>query len=184
MDRSMTQIDDQGLIQRWQKFLPPDMVPDLIKNCREALSTPDVAISPAEMAIVLQTDRQFRIPAIRLLEAQKIHNPMTYSYLFDWKSPETSLGACHALEVGFVFGILNSRFNGSGPGAEMLSQKMQDAWIAFARKGNPSCDSLGKWPQYGRERQTMILGEHCRVEEFPHQKEYLAWEPIPDVYLG
>lgn len=184
MDSSMTQIDDDGLIKRWQKFLPPDMVPDLIKNCREALARPDAAMSPAELAVVLQTDRQFRIPAIRLIEAQKKHNPLTYSYIFDWKSPAPRLGACHALEVGFVFGILNSRFNGSGPEAENLSRKMQDAWLAFARTGNPSCDSLSNWPPCGPQLRTMILGENCRVEEAPHQGEYRAWEPVPDVYLG
>jgi para-nitrobenzyl esterase len=184
MDPGMTRIDDAGLIKRWQQFLPPDLVPALIQNCRESLTGPGMPISPAELAIALQTDRQFRIPAIRMVEAQLQHNPATYSYLFEWQSAAPGLGACHALDVGFVFGYLSPRFHGSGPEAEKLSGRIQDAWLAFAKTGNPSCESLGDWPQSGTRRLTMILGESCRVEAGPFQHEYRAWDPIPDIYLG
>ena len=60
-------------------------------------------------------------------------------YLFSWGSPglRGALGACHAIELPFLFGTLDApgmrRFAGEGPEAESVSEKMMDAWIAFAR---------------------------------------------------
>jgi para-nitrobenzyl esterase len=177
-------IDEAGLIKRWQEALPADLVPDLVEGCRRAMAKNGQMIGPDELAIALQTDRQFRIPAVRLVEGQSRNNQKVYNYIFTWKSPRAELGACHALEVGFVFGNLNPKFNGSGPKAQDLARKIQDAWIAFARTGDPTCESLGEWPQYGTERQTMMLGEKCHVEKAPYDDERLAWQPIPDKFLG
>ena len=59
------------------------------------------------------------------------------------------LGSCHALELGFVFGTNHipgmPAFAGTGPAAEKLATQMQDAWLAFARSGDPSSESTGKW---------------------------------------
>ena len=180
----MIKIDEAGLIKRWQRVLPPELVPDLVENCRKALAKEGRPIGMSELAIALQTDRQFRIPAIRLIESQRRNNRAAYSYLFTWKSPVPGLGACHALDIGFVFGTLSAGFSGSGPQAEKLAQNIQDAWIAFARTGNPTCESLGNWPPYGSRRETMILGESCHLEEAPYDEERRAWDPIPDRCLG
>jgi para-nitrobenzyl esterase len=180
----MTEVDEVGLLQRWQRVLPEELVPDLIENCRKALAEGGKAVSVAEIALALQTDAQFRIPAIRLIEAQHSNNMPAYTYLFTWKSPVPDLGACHFLDVGFVFGKLVAAFNGTGPAADRLTRNIQDAWLAFARTGDPSCESLGNWPQYGSRRETMILGEKCHVAEAPYEDERRAWDPIPNAFLG
>ncbi len=41
----------------------------------------------------------------------------TFGYEFAWRSPVTGLGACHALEIGFVFGTLRAGEELAGPGA-------------------------------------------------------------------
>jgi para-nitrobenzyl esterase len=61
---------------------------------------------------------------------------------------------------------------------------MQEAWIAFARSGNPSCEALGEWPVYGPERRTMLLGEECRLDKALFEEERQAWEGIPNICLG
>ena len=184
MDKGLTEIDEAGLTRRWQRVLPADLVPGLIENCRKALARPGTASGAPEISLSLQTHRQFRIPAIRLVEAHHSHDQPAYMYLFTWKSPAPGLGACHAVDVGFVFGTLSASFSGTGPAAERLARNIQDAWLAFARTGNPSCESLGRWPQYGSRRETMILGEACRVEEAPYDEERLAWDAIPNGFLG
>ena len=94
------------------------------------------------------------------------------------------LGACHALDVGFVFGNVSPSFCGEGPKVEKLSQNIQDGWLAFARTGNPSCQSWASGLRYGHGRQTMMLGEECHIEKAPHEEERRAWEPIPNKFLG
>jgi len=89
-----------------------------------------------------------------------------------------ALGACHALEIGFVFGMYDDMFCGSGPDADKLSRCIQDAWVAFARTGDPSCESIGKWPVYGNNRMTMMLGKDCHVEEAPYEEERRAWDKV------
>lgn len=117
---------------------------------------------------------------MRMALAQRAHGGDAYLYLFDWESPARrgELGACHALEMPFVFGTLHApmqdRFAGSGPEAELLSKQMMDAWIAFARTGNPSHEEIGEWPPYDAgERPTMIFGRNIGVigNPLPHWEQ-------------
>ena len=142
--------------------------------------------TPPELFSAIQTDRVFRIPAIRLAEAQQQNNQPAYNYLFTWRSPMFGgiLGACHALELGFLWGTYEENFSGSGPAADALARNIQDAWLAFARTGNPSCESLGTWPAYGGRRETMILGEKCSVEKALYEEERRIWDSIPDTISG
>ena len=63
--------------------------------------------SAGEALAEVLTDWFFRIPAIRLAEA---HQGDSYMYEFGWKSPrfDGRLGACHGLEIGFVFDTLDA----------------------------------------------------------------------------
>jgi para-nitrobenzyl esterase len=85
--------------------------------------------------------------------------------MFTWESPFLGgmFGSCHGLEIPFVFGTVHDPavqpFTGAGPAAEALSEQMQDAWIAFARHGDPSCDAVGPWPGYESiNRSTIVFG--------------------------
>jgi len=126
------------------------------------------------------------MPAIRLVEAQSRQSVPAYNYLFTWKSPIMggALGACHVLEIGFVFQTYSDSLCGTGPAADRLSSNMQDAWLAFARTGDPSCESLGAWPPYGERRVTMFLGEECHTERTPYDEKRRAWESVPDEFTG
>jgi para-nitrobenzyl esterase len=108
-----------------------------------------------------------------------------FVYLFTWESPARrgAFGACHALEMPFVFGTLwaptQDRFAGSGPEAETLSRQMMDSWIAFARTGNPSHEGIGAWPAYeAATRPTLVLDRETRVEADPFSEERQAIEAL------
>ena len=97
-----------------------------------------------------------------------------------------ALGSCHALELGFVFGTnhLMRRFAGEGLAAEKLAGEMQDAWLAFARDGDPSCASLA-WPGYTEARRaTMLFGETSSVADGPFEEERRSWDNVPSGVLG
>ncbi len=137
---------------------------------------------PADLWFAIETDRWFRVPATRLLERQARHATATYAYLFTWPSPalDGRLGACHALELPFVFGTVEHPmlrpFAGEGPAVRRLSDRMLDAWLGFAR---PAAAGLPGWPGYdGERRATMVLGERCRVEDAPMEAERAVWEGI------
>lgn len=118
------------------------------------------------------TDTFFLLPTLRTVEKWVSSGSPVFLYFFDWPSPlfGGKLGACHTIELGFLFGNYDERFFGSGKDADELSEKMQDAWTSFARSGNPSCESLGVWPDYGKDGKVMILGKRCYLAEDLHRE--------------
>ncbi len=89
----------------------------------------------------------------------------TYSYLFTWETPVFGgqLGACHALEIPFVFGtVLNpsvQQFTGGDENGLTLSTGMRQAWLSFARTGVPFGDLVGEWPRWDpTDHPTMVFG--------------------------
>jgi para-nitrobenzyl esterase len=168
--------DDDGIIRA---------VDRLGASGAEALATyrrARPAASPAELWSAIMTDSVFRMPAIRLLEAQAANRPDdTFAYWFTWATPafDGRLGSCHALEIPFVFNTLTS------PGADLLlagdppeslALAMQDAWIAFARTGNPSHDGIGEWPAYDATRRaTMEFSTQVGIVDDPGADERSLW---------
>jgi para-nitrobenzyl esterase len=103
-----------------------------------------------------------------------------FAYLFTWRSPAMGgkLGACHALDIPFVFRHLDSpeaAFLTRGQAPQALSDAMSGAWAAFARTGSPGLPGLD-WPDYGPERNTMVLDAAPRVEPDPRReiREFFA----------
>jgi para-nitrobenzyl esterase len=180
MEPGFKDMDETTVMNRLSGILPADVVKGLVEDYREALAKRGIAPSPADILTAIQTDIMFRMPALSVVEAQRDNGQKVYNYLFTWKSPVFggALGACHALEIGFVFDDLNDMFSGTGPEAERLSKCMQNAWLAFARTGNPSCESIGEWPEYGEKRMTMIFDKDCRVEAAPYDGERSAWDKV------
>ncbi len=138
-----------------------------------------------DVSDAIATASRFRFPATQLAEAQAAHRPKTYLYQVDWESPARrgALGACHAIEIPFVFGTVgktgNDRMSGTGPEADRLAEQMMDAWIAFARTGEPGHDGIGAWPAYDTaDRRTMIFGRECGAQSAPFEEERAAWESM------
>ncbi len=171
-------LDEAGLIARLEHYLPADRVTGLLKAYREARRKRGVATGPFEILSAIQTDLMFRMPTIQLVEAQRDNGQPAYNYIFTYESPMEGgiYGACHGLDRRFIFGTYDDPACGTGPVVEKLSRCIQDAWLAFARTGDPSCPSIGKWPVYGKDRMTMVLDRECRVEAAPYEGERLIWD--------
>ena len=140
--------------------------------------------SPAPFFAV-ETDASLFVPSTRLAEAQARHQPRTFMYRFSWRSPlaDGTLGACHALDVPFALGThalpVVRDFAGSGPAAERLAAAMMDAWLAFAKSGDPSHPGIPRWPRYAPpERATLELGDPCRVLEAPDEARRRAFSEV------
>ena len=117
------------------------------------------------------TDLLFFVPHVRVSEAQSKHAKV-WMYRFDWPSrAQDYFGACHAIELAFVFKTFDSPFANEivGPNPPMgLSDIMQDAWISFACTGNPDHKGMPKWPTYDTGRRaTMLFNTECKVMDDP-----------------
>ncbi|MHA1931903.1 MAG: carboxylesterase/lipase family protein [Promethearchaeota archaeon] len=141
--------------------------------------------NPRDISDAIDTDYQFRIPSIRLAEAQSQHHKNTFMYLFSWKTPWEGgkYGAMHALELSFVFGILLDKNQGIFPRkteeTQELSGKMMDAWISFARTGNPNNQNIPQLPPYDLEkRSTVIFDKNVTIVRDPYSNERVAWDNL------
>lgn len=189
LDPSVQELDEAGLLERLAHL--PDAA-GVVAAYRDARAKRDAPTAPAELFMAIETDRVFRMPGVRLAEAQRPHEPRVYSYLVTWPSPlfGGALGSPHAVELGPLFGVHDTSeqtaaFFGSGPAADRLARGMQEAWTAFARSGDPSSAALGEWPAYEPDsRATMLLGEETGVERAPYDEERRAWEGVPDGVVG
>jgi len=142
--------------------------------------------SPGELATAITTDQIFRIPAVRLCEAQHAAGGDVFAYEFSWRSRAFGgkLGATHALEVPFAFHTLDRPgvevFLGEGPLPTDLAAATHAAWTAFVRTGDPNADALGvAWPRYAAgSRRVLELGDAIRPLEDPGGAERALWDGL------
>ena len=165
-------------------------VEGLVAAYRRAREAKDLSVAPADFFLVLEGDRNFWMQAVLLAEAQTPHPGRVFNYMFTWQSPwrDGAYGAFHGLEGGFVFGTIDStnsrEFHGAGPQADALAAFCQNAWLNFARSGDPSGPGVGEWPVYGTERATMLLGAEQSVTLDFNAAERLAWEAAGHPAVG
>ncbi len=180
MDPAVRNITEDGVLARLGKLLPPDRVPGLINAYRESKQARGENVAPFDILGAINTDMMFRIPTVQLVEAQRDNGARAYNYLFTYRSPAMGgvLGAMHGLDNPFLFGALDPMFTGNSPEAARLAEKIQDSAIAFMKTGDPSCQSAGKWPVYGKNRATMVWDVEAGVEEAPFDAERAAWDGI------
>jgi carboxylesterase 2/para-nitrobenzyl esterase len=131
--------------------------------------------SAGDLLAAIQTDWYWRIPAIRLADAHTKHSPATWMYEFAWRSPQFGglLGACHSLEITFVFDTLGCKTEALlGPNPpQQLADAMHAAWVAFASSGDPG------WPRYDlSRRETMRFDTTSQVVDDPLARERTLWE--------
>ena len=137
-----------------------------------------------DAVIHLLGDLLIRMPSIRLAESNSRRQP-TYMYLFTYRSTSDykKFDSAHGMEVPFVFGVIDDLdvivFTGRDPSRQSVVKEVQQAWVNFARTGDPSAPSLS-WPKYDvNARATMQLGITCKVVNDPNSAERRVWNGLP-----
>lgn len=155
----------------------PDAVISVFRTSRAARGEP---ASNSELVYAIDTEFRYRQLSLELAEAQLAVTPDVWTYIFTWESRafDGLMGACHGIDIPFTFGTLSGgKFTGPIEDEDRLvSDRMQDAWRAFAARGDPSHPSVGEWPRYDFERRpTMFIGPEFAVHERYHDPERRTW---------
>ncbi|MEU6773093.1 carboxylesterase/lipase family protein [Streptomyces sp. NPDC046759] len=133
--------------------------------------------TPGDLLAAIATDWFYRIPAVRLAEAQIRHRPDgVFLYEFAWRPPTFAgrLGACHAVDLPFAFDNLHDTAFAPLIGTEppqRLADALHAAWVSFIATGDPG------WPAYDEKRRaTLRFDVRPDLEHDPRPEERTLWE--------
>lgn len=164
-----------GLVERVDRLGPVALAGAMARcHCGSEVPRGYRALRPdagtAEIVGQLVTDHLLRIPLHRLADGREAPS---YVYEFAWPSNQPALGACHALELGFVFdsGDVPASRKLAGEGApQHLSDAMHGAWVRFVTDGNPG------WPRWDASHPVRIFdGTPPTTAYGPRDRELSLW---------
>ena len=178
-------LDERGLRRRLGHLFRDDEIDALLPLYSDHLAARGIEPTPAEQLTAILGDAWFRAPCERLLDTHAARGQQAHGYLFDWPARHRRLRACHAIELGFLFGWRDRGFHGDGPAAERLEAAMQRAWTAFAWDGRPHAASLGDWSaRHPDAPATMRLGAAPGVADDGWAARAAFWDTLEDDRLG
>jgi para-nitrobenzyl esterase len=99
-----------------------------------------------------------------------------YLYWFTWQTPilDGRPRAFHCSELPFVFDNAErcETMTGGGADAKALAARMSDAWIHFARAGNPNHPGIPHWAAFDSQNvPTMMFDNECALKNNPDRAE-------------
>lgn len=111
-----------------------------------------------------------------------------YLYRFDWETPIMGgkLISPHGLEMPFVFDNVENggeALTGGSAEAKKLAAKISEAWISFAKSGNPNSKKSGlpQWDPYESGKRTMmIFNDQSRTVRDFQKEQRLIFERISE----
>ena len=167
--------------------LPEDKVMEMVRETYgdstdkfvEAYKKAYPNYKPADL---IDTDFMFRSQAVQQAQLKVAQNgAKVWMYIFGWQSPvlNGALRSTHCMEIPFVFdnADLHASMTGGGEQAMKLAQRMSDAWVNFARTGDPNgekgIDGVPTWDAFTtRDGATMWWDNECKVLR-NHDREVL-----------
>lgn len=129
---------------------------------------------PSDIFFTATSNRQFRRNSILQAERKAAQAALggapAYMYLFAWKTPVNGgkWKSPHSVEHAFVFDNVakSASMVGAGPEQQRVADAVANAWIRFARSGNP-----GWAPYVPATRTTMVFDAVSRTVNDPRREE-------------
>ena len=145
--------------------------------------------SPSDVFFAATTASRSWRAAIVEAELRAAQRSPAFLYQLDWPSPLDGgkWGAPHTHDIALVFGNLDAKgsYAGTGDAARTMSGRLMDAFIAFARTGDPNGPALPRWEPYALpRRQTMIFDTATRQEDDPRREERRLFAKVPFTQQG
>jgi para-nitrobenzyl esterase len=141
--------------------------------------------TPSDIFFLMASDYTYGAPVMKIAERRAaLGKGPVHLYYFRWETPVEGgrLKSPHTIEIPFAFDNvkISERFTGGRADAMALAAKVSDAWIAFARSGDPNmvaADSprLPQWPAFNAaERPTMVINNESKVVNDPIREQRAA----------
>jgi para-nitrobenzyl esterase len=173
-DASMFSMNDQAMRGRIRSILG-ESGESVIEVYRKANST----ATPSDLYFLIASDARYGAPIMKIAERRAaVSKAPVYLYYFRWESPVDGgrLKSPHTIEIPFAFhNVKASRLTSTSADAPALADKVSDAWVAFARKGDPNTPTLSRWAAFNpADRPTMVFNNESRVENDPIRAQRIA----------
>jgi para-nitrobenzyl esterase len=174
-DPAAFKLDEDGLRTRIKDLLGAQSQPmiDLYRKL-------NAGAAPSDIFFLIASDYRYGAPTMKIAERRAaLGKGKVYLYYFTWETPVQGgrLKSPHTMEIPFAFDNvkISERLTGGGPEAMALADKLSDAWIAFARTGNPNTPKLPHWPEFtAKDRATMVINNASKVVNDPLREQRLA----------
>ncbi|WP_328672135.1 carboxylesterase/lipase family protein [Streptomyces sp. NBC_00328] len=180
-----------GLLERVDRLGPVALAGAMARcHCGHEVPRGYRALRPeagtADLVGQMITDHLLRVPLHRLADARSGTPTASldadvpggrapaHVYEFAWPSNVPGLGACHALELGFVFDTAGvpeaAKLAGEGAPQE-LADAMHGAWVRFAADGDPG------WAAWDPSHPVRVFGAGApHTVHGPRDRELALWE--------
>lgn len=147
------------------------------------------AYSPSDVFFAATTASRSWRAAIVEAELRAAQGSPVFAYQLDWTSPKDGgrWGAPHTLDIPLVFGTLDAPgvITGTGEDARRVTGLMMDAFIRFARTGDPNGGGLPAWEPYSlARRQTMVWNLEPKLVDDPRGEERKLFAKVPFIQQG
>jgi len=180
LDEPAFNLDEAGLHQRVVAIVGENSAARMIDTYKKA----NPALSLSDIYFLMGSDEKMRMNAIRLAERKLTQGRApVYMYLFAWETPALGgkMRSPHTVEIPFVLDNTDipKTMTTASPAEKDLAEKTSEAWIQFARSGNPNHKGLPNWPSYTiKDRATMVLNNTCQVVNDPGSEERKFWQSL------
>jgi para-nitrobenzyl esterase len=174
-DPAAFRLDEEGLRTR-----VTDLLQDHGQSMIDLYRKLNPGATPSDLYFLIASDFRYGAPTMKIAERRAaLGKAPVYLYYFRWETPVEGgrLKSPHTMEIPFAFDNvqISARLTGGGPDAAALADKVSDAWIAFARTGDPNTPKLPHWPVFTeRDRATMVIDNTSKVINDPLREQRIA----------
>ncbi len=180
-DPAIYTINEAQLKERLLRYFPEDDLNEALPVFKAS----NPGASPTELFFIMTSWRSYvkncTTMAEKRAELNGARNP-TWMYQVTWKSPAEGgrRYSQHTLDLPFMFDNVSVAENLTGPASDetrAMTEAMANAWIAFARDGDPNHAGLPHWPAYDlAKRSQMFFEVPPRVvnDAFKSEREFMA----------
>jgi para-nitrobenzyl esterase len=174
-DEAAFSLDEAGMRDRVKGLVGGDSQ-SVIEVYRKA----NPRATPSDLFFLIGSDYRYGAPIMKIAERRAaLGKGPVHLYYFTWETPVDGgrLKSPHTIEIPFAFDNvqISRQLTGGGPDAMALADKVSDAWIAFARTGDPNTPKLPHWPAFNAtERPTMVINNQSKVVSDPIREQRVA----------